>query len=42
MSALTIGAIVGFILFVTLAIGIPVAFALGLTAVVSIVRFLTL
>ena len=42
MSALTIGAIVGLILFVTLAIGIPVAFALGLTAVLSIVLFLTL
>ncbi|MCA1847851.1 MAG: TRAP transporter large permease [Actinobacteria bacterium] len=42
MSALTIGAIVGLILFVTLAIGIPVAFALGLTAVLSIVLFLTM
>ena len=41
MSALTIGAIVGLILLVTLAIGIPVAFALGLTAILSIVIFLT-
>jgi C4-dicarboxylate transporter, DctM subunit len=38
---LTIGAIVGLILLVTLAIGIPVAFALGLTAIISIVLFLT-
>ena len=42
MSALTIGAIVGLILLVTLAIGIPVAFALGLTAIISIVLFLTM
>ncbi len=42
MSALTIGAIVGLILLVTLAIGIPVAFALGLTAIISIVLFLTI
>ncbi|HWS82478.1 MAG TPA: TRAP transporter large permease [Rubrobacter sp.] len=41
MSALTIGAIVCLILLVTLAIGIPVAFALGLTAILSIVIFLT-
>jgi C4-dicarboxylate transporter, DctM subunit len=41
VSALTIGAIVGLILLVTLAIGIPVAFALGLTAILSIVIFLT-
>ena len=41
MNALTIGAIVGLILLVTLAIGIPVAFALGLTAILSIVLFLT-
>ena len=41
MSALTIGAIVGLILLLTLAIGIPVAFALGLTAILSIVIFLT-
>ncbi|HEU4494725.1 MAG TPA: TRAP transporter large permease subunit, partial [Rubrobacteraceae bacterium] len=40
MSALTIGAIVGLILLLTLAIGIPVAFALGLTAMISIVLFL--
>jgi C4-dicarboxylate transporter, DctM subunit len=39
---LTIGAIVGLILLVTLAIGIPVAFALGLTAIISIVLFLTM
>ena len=42
MSALTIGAIVGLILLVTLAIGIPVAFALGLTAIISILLFLTI
>jgi tripartite ATP-independent transporter DctM subunit len=41
VSALTIGAIVGLILLLTLAIGIPVAFALGLTAILSIVIFLT-
>ena len=41
MNALTIGAIVGLILLVTLAMGIPVAFALGLTAIISIVLFLT-
>ena len=41
MSALTIGAIVCLILLLTLAIGIPVAFALGLTAILSIVIFLT-
>jgi tripartite ATP-independent transporter DctM subunit len=41
VSALTIGAIVGLILLLTLAIGIPVAFALGLTAIISIVLFLT-
>jgi tripartite ATP-independent transporter DctM subunit len=39
---LTIGAIVGLILLVTLAIGIPVAFALGLTAIISILLFLTI
>jgi tripartite ATP-independent transporter DctM subunit len=39
---LTIGLIVGLILFVTLAIGIPVAFALGLTAIISILLFLTI
>jgi tripartite ATP-independent transporter DctM subunit len=38
---LTIGAIVGLILLVTLAMGIPVAFALGMTAIISIVLFLT-
>jgi len=41
VSALTIGAIVGLILLLTLAIGIPVAFALGLTAILSILIFLT-
>jgi C4-dicarboxylate transporter DctM subunit len=41
VSALTIGAIVGLILLLTLAIGIPVAFALGITAILSIVIFLT-
>jgi C4-dicarboxylate transporter, DctM subunit len=41
VSALTIGAIVCLILLLTLAIGIPVAFALGLTAILSIVIFLT-
>ncbi|MDF2702830.1 MAG: transporter large permease [Rubrobacteraceae bacterium] len=41
MSVLTIGAIVGLILLLTLAIGIPVAFALGLTALISIGLFLT-
>ena len=41
MSALTIGAIVGLILLLTLAIGIPVAFALGLTTIISILIFLT-
>jgi tripartite ATP-independent transporter DctM subunit len=38
---LTIGAIVGLILLLTLAAGIPVAFALGLTALISIGLFLT-
>jgi C4-dicarboxylate transporter, DctM subunit len=41
VSALTIGAIVGLILLLTLAIGIPVAFALGLTTIISIALFLT-
>jgi C4-dicarboxylate transporter DctM subunit len=41
VSALTIGAIVGLILLLTLAAGIPVAFALGLTAIISIALFLT-
>ncbi len=41
MSSLTIGAIVGLILLVTMALGIPVAFALGLTAMISVVLFLT-
>ena len=41
MNALTIGAIVGLVLLVTLALGMPVAFALGLTALISIVLFLT-
>jgi C4-dicarboxylate transporter DctM subunit len=42
VSALTIGAIVGLILLVTLAIGMPVAFALGLTAIISVLLFLTM
>jgi C4-dicarboxylate transporter DctM subunit len=41
VSALMIGAIVGLILLLTLAIGIPVAFALGITAILSILIFLT-
>jgi C4-dicarboxylate transporter DctM subunit len=41
VSVLTIGAIVGLILLLTLAVGIPVAFALGLTAIISIALFLT-
>jgi tripartite ATP-independent transporter DctM subunit len=41
VSALTIGAIVGLILLLMLAIGIPVAFALGITAILSILIFLT-
>jgi C4-dicarboxylate transporter, DctM subunit len=42
VSALTIGAIVGLVLLVTLAIGMPVAFALGLTAIISVLLFLTM
>lgn len=41
MSGLLIGAIVGAILLVLLALGVPVAFALGLTALLSVVLFLT-
>ncbi|MBB4931119.1 TRAP-type C4-dicarboxylate transport system permease large subunit [Lipingzhangella halophila] len=41
MSGLTIGAIVGLILLILLAVGVPVAFALGLTALFAIVLFLT-
>jgi C4-dicarboxylate transporter DctM subunit len=41
VSALMIGAIVGLILLLMLAIGIPVAFALGITAILSILIFLT-
>ncbi|MUL41964.1 TRAP transporter large permease [Streptomonospora sp. PA3] len=41
MSGLVIGAIVGAILLLLLALGVPVAFALGLTALLSIVLFLT-
>jgi C4-dicarboxylate transporter, DctM subunit len=41
VSSLTIGAIVSLILLVTMALGIPVAFALGLTAMISIILFLT-
>ncbi|WP_046471570.1 TRAP transporter large permease [Allosalinactinospora lopnorensis] len=41
MSGLLIGAIVGIILLTLLALGVPVAFALGLTALLAIVLFLT-
>ena len=41
MSSLTIGLIVALILLITMALGIPVAFALGLTAMISIVIFLS-
>ena len=41
MSPLLIGAIVGLILLVTMALGIPVAFALGFTAMISVALFLT-
>jgi C4-dicarboxylate transporter DctM subunit len=41
VSGLVIGAIIGLILLVLLAAGIPVAFALGLTAMTSVVLFLT-
>jgi C4-dicarboxylate transporter DctM subunit len=41
VSSLTIGLIVALILLVTMALGIPVAFALGLTAMISVLLFLT-
>jgi tripartite ATP-independent transporter DctM subunit len=41
MSGLLIGLIVGILLLALLALGIPVAFALGLTAIISVVVFLT-
>jgi tripartite ATP-independent transporter DctM subunit len=41
MSGLLIGLIVGVLLLALLALGIPVAFALGLTAIISVVVFLT-
>ncbi|MPY76971.1 MAG: TRAP transporter large permease subunit [Actinophytocola sp.] len=41
MNPLLIGAIIGAILFVLLGLGVPVAFALGLTALISVVLFLT-
>lgn len=42
MSGLVIGTIIGLLLLVLLAIGVPVAFALGLTAMLSILVFLTM
>ncbi len=41
MSGLLIGAIIFVLLLVLLALGIPVAFALGLTAIIAVVVFLT-
>ena len=41
MSSLTIGLIVALILLITMALGIPVAFALGLTAMISVLLFLS-
>ncbi len=41
MSGLLIGAIIFLLLLVLLALGIPVAFALGLTAILAVVVFLT-
>lgn len=41
MNPLLIGGIIGVILFVLLGLGLPVAFALGLTALVSVALFLT-
>ncbi len=41
MSSLLIGLIVAAMLIVLMAIGVPVAFALGLTALISVVVFLT-
>lgn len=41
MSSLLIGFIIAVILLTTMALGIPVAFALGLTAMISVALFLT-
>lgn len=41
MNPLLIGGIIGVILFVLLGLGLPVAFALGLTALISVALFLT-
>lgn len=41
MSSLVIGAIVGVLLLVMMALGVPVAYALGLTALLSIIIFLS-
>jgi tripartite ATP-independent transporter DctM subunit len=41
MSTLTIGAIVGLLLIALMALGLPVAFALGLTSMISIALFLS-
>ena len=42
MSGLVIGAIIALLLLVLLTVGVPVAFALGLTAMISILLFLTM
>lgn len=42
MSSLVIGTIIGLLLLVLMVIGVPVAFALGLTAMISILIFLTM
>jgi C4-dicarboxylate transporter, DctM subunit len=42
VSGLVLGAIIGLLLLVLLVIGVPVAFALGLTAMISILIFLTM
>ena len=42
MSGLVIGIIIGLLLLVLLTVGVPVAFALGLTAMISILVFLTM
>ncbi|MPY82349.1 MAG: TRAP transporter large permease subunit [Actinophytocola sp.] len=41
MNPLLIGGIIGAILFLLLGLGVPVAFALGLTALISVALFLT-
>ncbi|MPY98428.1 MAG: TRAP transporter large permease subunit [Actinophytocola sp.] len=41
MNPLLIGGLIGVILFVLLGLGLPVAFALGLTALISVALFLT-